>query len=431
MIQNLFQRILPRLQPRKLRTHRLQLPPRFTQRGLPPLQVFLHALLVVGQRLQLHLPVGQLRLQLFPRLGQTRQVRRCALFVPPQPLPVTLVRSQVLFNLRQLVPHRRGFAQQSQHLLPGLFQALLAHPQLPLQLLALFVLGAQPVARIVGVGRSFLERQPVPFHIGFQRRQPLLHFLRFVLAARQTLLDRLHLLRLAIQAPTRPLGFNLQFGQLFPLRRQPFFVRIAGLLQRRIFGLFGAQFPAQRFKGRRRLRHLNGGFGSLPLQGLVLAGQQQAEVGHHLLTQLHVALGLGSLPLQRIHLPRHFFQNVEHARQVLLRAFQLGFRQTALRLEASNARRFFNHRAPVLRPRAQNLPDAPLLNNRVRFRAQARAHEDVLDVAQPRRLPVNQIFALARTVQTARHRNLVPLLALRMLGLRRRHRFRLALHRFR
>ena len=61
--------------------------------------------------------------------------------------------------------------------------------------------------------------------------------------------------------------------------------------------------------------------------------------------------------------------------------------------------RFFDDRPPVLRLVAQDLPDAALLDDRVALGPQARADEEVLDIAQPRDLSVNQVFALARPEQ--------------------------------
>ena len=122
----------------------------------------------------------------------------------------------------------------------------------------------------------------------------------------------------------------------------------------------------------------------------------------HFGTQFAVALGLGGLPLQRIDLPADFFENVEHARQILLRAFELGFGQPLLGLEARDARRFFDNGAAVLRAVAENLADAALLDDGVAFRSQAGAHEQVLDVAQPRGSAVDQVFALAGAEQAPR-----------------------------
>ena len=61
-----------------------------------------------------------------------------------------------------------------------------------------------------------------------------------------------------------------------------------------------------------------------------LAGQHDAQLGAHLVAQFGIALGLAGLALQRIHLPRDFFENVVHAVQI--RASRL---PDALRRDAS------------------------------------------------------------------------------------------------
>jgi len=61
-----------------------------------------------------------------------------------------------------------------------------------------------------------------------------------------------------------------------------------------------------------------------------------------------IALGLRCLPLERIDLARDLFQNVVHARQILLGALQFGLGQPFARLETRDAGGFFNHRAAVL-----------------------------------------------------------------------------------
>ncbi len=125
----------------------------------------------------------------------------------------------------------------------------------------------------------------------------------------------------------------------------------------------------------------------------------------HLGLQLFVPARLRRLALQRIHLPPDLFQNVEHARQILFRAFQLGFRQPFLGFEFADPRGFFDDRAAVLRLVAEDLPDASLLDDGVAFRAQARADEEILDVAQTRGPAVDQVFAFARPEQPPRDGN--------------------------
>ena len=122
----------------------------------------------------------------------------------------------------------------------------------------------------------------------------------------------------------------------------------------------------------------------------------------HFALQFFVALGFGGLALQRIHLAADFFQNVEDARQVLLRAFELGFGQPLLGFEFGDAGRFFDHGAAVLRFVAEDLADAALLDDGVAFRTEAGAHEEVLDVAQAGDFAVDQIFAFAGPEQAAR-----------------------------
>jgi hypothetical protein len=143
------------------------------------------------------------------------------------------------------------------------------------------------------------------------------------------------------------------------------------------------------------------GFGRLPLQHAKLARERHAQAGIHLGFQLAVALGLGGLPLERIHLPGDLFQNVEDARQVLLGAFQLGFRQPLAGLVLGDAGGLFDDGAAVLRLGAEDLADAALLDDGVALRAQAGAHEDILDVAQAGGVAVDQVFALAGAVEAA------------------------------
>ena len=105
---------------------------------------------------------------------------------------------------------------------------------------------------------------------------------------------------------------------------------------------------------------------------------------HHLRAQLFVTARLRRLPLERIHLPPDFFQNVEHARKILPRAFELRFRQPLARFVFADARRFFNDGAAVGGLVRKNLADAALLDDGVAFRAQAGAAEQILNVAQAR-----------------------------------------------
>ena len=209
-------------------------------------------------------------------------------------------------------------------------------------------------------------------------------------------------LHLRFQAAARALGFHLQLGQLLAGLGQPLLDLVAGRPAARscACSLLGhllaerAQFGGGQVQVERR-------FGGVALQQAVLAGEHDAQSGFHLGFEFAVALGLGGLPLERIHLAGDFFQDVEDARQILLGAFQLGFGQALAVLELGDAGGLFDHGAAVLRLGAEDLADAPLLDDGVAFRAEARAHEDVLDVAQAGGVAVDQVFAFARPVQAA------------------------------
>src|SRR5208337_5279747 len=79
------------------------------------------------------------------------------------------------------------------------------------------------------------------------------------------------------------------------------------------------------------------------------------------------------------------------------------------RFELGDAGGFLDDGAPVRRLAAQDLADASLLDDCVRLGPQAGAHEDVLDVAQPAQLSVQEVLALAGTKQPPRHRDLACL----------------------
>jgi len=65
--------------------------------------------------------------------------------------------------------------------------------------------------------------------------------------------------------------------------------------------------------------------------------------------------------------------------------------------------RLLDELAPVGRARAQNHADLPLLDDRVCLGAKPGIHQQLVDVPQPTDLAVDQVFALAGTVQPSRH----------------------------
>ena len=139
------------------------------------------------------------------------------------------------------------------------------------------------------------------------------------------------------------------------------------------------------------------------------AGQDEAQLGAHLVAQLGEALGLRGLALQGIHLARDFVEDVVEARQVQLGFFEARFGEALLRFELGDAGGFFDDRAAIGRLAAQDLSNTALFDDRVGLRSETGAHEDVLDIAQAAELAVEQVFAFARPEQAARDDDLALL----------------------
>ena len=111
------------------------------------------------------------------------------------------------------------------------------------------------------------------------------------------------------------------------------------------------------------------------------AGEDDAQAAAQLIAHGGVALGLGGLALERVHLPRDLFEDVVHAREILLGGFEAQFGEALLGLEAGDAGGLFDDGAAVVRLGAEELADALLLDDGVALRPEAGAHEDVLNVA--------------------------------------------------
>ena len=135
------------------------------------------------------------------------------------------------------------------------------------------------------------------------------------------------------------------------------------------------------------------------IEFLGLARQNLAQQAAHLFANFRVTARLGGLPLERGELLFDFDVNVVDAGKIDLRGFQLGFGKTPLGLELRDSGGFFDDRAAVGRLRAENLADAALLDDGVGVRSQADAHEQILNVAQPRHAAIDEILALPGAVQ--------------------------------
>src|SRR5664279_260433 len=134
-------------------------------------------------------------------------------------------------------------------------------------------------------------------------------------------------------------------------------------------------------------------------------GEHDAHFRTHLGAQFGITFRLAGLAFEGIHLARDFFEDVVHAVQIRLSIFEPCFRESLLRLEFGDASRFFDDGAAIGGPAAQDLSDAALLDKRIGLRAQARAHEQLLDVTQTAELSIQQIFAVTATKQPTGYGN--------------------------
>ena len=84
----------------------------------------------------------------------------------------------------------------------------------------------------------------------------------------------------------------------------------------------------------------------------------------------------------------------------MARGFQTRLGKLAFRLELGDSGRLFDQRPAVRRFRAEQLADTTLLDNGVAVRTETGAEEDFLNVAEAARLPINQIHAFARPIES-------------------------------
>src|SRR3954454_18877592 len=136
---------------------------------------------------------------------------------------------------------------------------------------------------------------------------------------------------------------------------------------------------------------------AIPLRELHLLPASQ------LVAEPAITARLGRLALQRPALLLYFEDDVVDSGEVLLRGLEFQFGGAAAALVLRHSCRFFNQLPAVSRPRTQDLTDFSLLDDGVRLDAQAGIHEQVLHIAQANGFPIDQIFALARSVQAPHH----------------------------
>src|SRR3989475_1492232 len=138
--------------------------------------------------------------------------------------------------------------------------------------------------------------------------------------------------------------------------------------------------------------------------GIELAGfarQNLADDTAHLLADFRVAARFGSLALERPELLFDFDDDIVDAREIDLGGLELGFRETLFGFELSHAGSFFDDGAALHGLGAENLADAPLLDDGVGIGAKSHAHKEILNVTEAGDAAVDEVFALAGAVQAA------------------------------
>ncbi len=134
----------------------------------------------------------------------------------------------------------------------------------------------------------------------------------------------------------------------------------------------------------------------------VLAREQDLFPSPQLVAQPLVAARLRRLPLQRPALLLDLEHDVVDAREVLAGGLQLELGRAAARLVLRDPGRLLEQLPAIRRPRAENHSDLALLDDGVGLGAQPRVHQQVVHVAQPAHAAVDQVLALARSVQPPR-----------------------------
>ena len=116
-------------------------------------------------------------------------------------------------------------------------------------------------------------------------------------------------------------------------------------------------------------------------------------------------LRLAHLTLQGADLTLHLPEDVCLAQEILLGLLDLPQRLLAVRLELRDTCGFLEYRTTVFRLGRQNRVNLPLRHYRIRTRANASAHEEVLDVPESTRLFVEEVFAGTVAIYAPRDRH--------------------------
>src|SRR4029077_2104100 len=121
-----------------------------------------------------------------------------------------------------------------------------------------------------------------------------------------------------------------------------------------------------------------------------------------------VLLRLLRLSLERVQLAAHLVHDVAHADEILAGGVELALGLVALLLVPRDAGGFFDEHPALVRLRGQDVVELVLVHHRVGARVGARAGEEIENVAQARRVLVEEVLALTRTIEAAADRYLGP-----------------------
>ncbi len=315
----------------------------------------------------------------------------------------TVHAGKVFIDLGELVLHRRGFAEQAESGDAVGLNDLLLLAETVLQHLARLILFDELGAGAGDLFFELCERFTERGAFSFETADAGFEVLDLVFPARHALFGDAAFADLGFELAAGAFVLELKLGELFPDFGEFGFEPIADGL------FFGALGIGDR-RGFGELFERRGSFfeGKVVGLGLLIKGAEAdadegAEAEIELLFQFDIAFGFGGLTLERVHLARDLFEDVEDAGEILLGAFQLGFGEALAGLVLGDAGSFFNDGAAVIGLGAEDLADAALFDDGVAFRSKAGTHKDVLDVAEAGGAAVDQILALAGAEEAPRN----------------------------
>ena len=155
-------------------------------------------------------------------------------------------------------------------------------------------------------------------------------------------------------------------------------------------------------------RHLLGESLVLGRPRLEVGGEERQVQRLPLLVERLVLARLPRLALDGAELSAHFLHHVSHPLEVQPGRLELALRLRPLLLVAGDAGGLLDEDPALPGLGRQHVVQALLVHQRVGLGIDAGAGEQVLDVAQPARIAVEEILALTRAVEATGHADLAP-----------------------